>query len=111
GQSPIRELCPSWGRDTFTNTCSSQPKNRGKTSKERTDGSDQTSAGNRRLHQAILRQVRISADGAGHRQGRGACFVVDGARPSGEPGADRAVAARSVEASCDRDARQGGGWG
>src|ERR1700694_4095309 len=49
-----------------------------KPSKERTDGPDQTSAGNLRLHQAIFREGRLSADNPRYRQGGGAGLVLDG---------------------------------
>jgi hypothetical protein len=75
----------------------------------RRHGSDQTSAGDIRLHPQALGQVRLSADGAGHRQSGGARVFVDRARPSGQPGEDRPAAARSLEAARDRVARPSGG--
>ena len=52
----------------------------------------------------LLGEVRLSADGARHRQGGRPRVVVDGARAPGQPREGRAAAARSVEAARDRAA-------
>ena len=56
-------------------------------------------------------QVRLSADGARHRQGGRARVVLDGPRPPGQPREGRPAAARSLQAARDRDARPRGGRG
>src|SRR5215213_4042674 len=75
-------LIPSEPPATFTNTCSTETR----VAKGDPGGSDQAPAGDLRLHQAVLGQARVSADGAGHRQGRGARLLLDGARAPRQPG-------------------------
>ena len=72
-------------------------------------GSDQAPAGDLRLHPQVLGEVRLSADGARHRQGRRARLLVDRARASRQSREDRPAAARSLQAACDRAARPGRG--
>ena len=50
---------------------------------------------------------RLPTDRPGHRQGGGPGLVLDGARPPGQSGADRAAPPRSDEAASDRAARPG----
>src|SRR5205823_9321117 len=52
------------------NTCSSSGK-RSRSGEMSSDGSDQTPARDIRLHPQVLREVRLSAHGQGHRQSRG----------------------------------------
>src|SRR4051812_47174037 len=80
-------LIPSEGLATFTNTCSTETR----LAKGDPGGSDQAPAGNLRLHQAVLGQARVPADGARHRQGRGARIVLDGACAPGQPREARAA--------------------
>ena len=72
-------------------------------------GSDQAPAGDLRLHPQVLGQVRLSAHGARHRQGRRARVLLDRARPPGQPREDRPAQARSFQAARDRAARPRGG--
>src|SRR3954454_18407973 len=69
---------------TFTNTRSTNRPD-GPSGGFARHGSDKAPAGDLRLHQALGRLARLPADGARHRQGRGPGFVVNGARPFGEP--------------------------
>src|SRR6185503_7771385 len=89
GRFATLALIPSEGPATFTNTCSTETR----AAKGDPGGSDQAPAGDLRLHQAVLGQARVPADGAGHRQGRGARFLLDGARAPRQPGEARAAAA------------------
>ena len=73
-------------------------------------GSDQAPARDLRLHPQVLGQVRLPADGARHRQGRGPRVLIDGARPPGQPREDRPAQARSIEAARDRAARPRRWW-
>ena len=68
-------------------------------------GPDQAPAGDLRLHQDVLRRLRVSADGARHRQGGRPDVVLDGPRAPGEPREARAAAPRPVQAARDRAAR------
>ncbi|CAA9481602.1 MAG: SOS-response repressor and protease LexA, partial [uncultured Solirubrobacteraceae bacterium] len=67
-----------------------------------------TPAGDLRVHRLVLVGTRLSADGPRHRQGRRARLVLDGARPSRQPGEGRAAAPRSHQAAGHRAARSGG---
>src|SRR6202011_4721883 len=94
----------------LTNTCSmyrARLPRRAEPNKERTDGSDQAPAGDIRLHQTLLSEVRVSADRARYRQGGRARVVLDGPRAPREPRTDRAAEARSDQAARDRAARPG----
>src|SRR3954466_11922101 len=96
------QLIPSGPPATFSNTCSYHPP---KTAREPAHGPDEAPAGDLRLHQALLGEVRLSADRSGHRQGRGPRVFVDRACPPRQPRAARAAAPRSDEAARDRAAR------
>jgi hypothetical protein len=72
-------------------------------------GSDQAPARDLRLHPQVLGQVRLSADGARHRQSGRLGVVLDGACASGQPGEDWAAPARPFQAAGDRAAGSCGG--
>src|SRR4051794_16960508 len=95
-------LIPSWPPATFSNTCSLSTS---RTAREAAHGLDQAPAGDLRLHQALLGQVRLPTDRARHRQGRRARVLVDRPRSSREPRAARPPAPRPDEAARDRAAR------
>ena len=95
------------GRRYCTNTCSLHPSIQ-PTRGSRDHGSDQTPAGDLRLHPQVLRQVRLPTDRARHRQGRGACLLLDRACAPIQPGEDRPSASRSLQAAGDRAARPRG---
>src|SRR5919108_4841352 len=78
-----------------TNTCSLVPSLTDFVPGSRSvvDGPHEAPARDLRLHQALLGQVRLSADGARYRQSGGAGLVVDRPRPSRQPGEGWAPAA------------------
>src|SRR5215469_13709222 len=85
------ELCPSTGRGTVSNTCSPCG-SKTNADKEPPHGSDQETAGDLRVHQALFGDQRVSTDRAGYRQGGRPRVVVDGSCSSRQPGEDWAVA-------------------
>ena len=103
---PRSLLHPSDPPATLSNTCSTDPRSRRPHGHRQ--GPDKAPAGDLRLHQEVLRPLRLPADGARHRQGGRPRLVLDGARAPGQPGEGRPAAARPVEAARDRAARQGG---
>src|SRR4029079_7446908 len=102
GSEYSQRLIPSSAPATFPHTCSYVTTT---TAPEPAHGPDQAPAGDLRLHQALLGQVRLSADRARHRQGRRPRVVVDRPRPPRKPRAPRPPAARPDEAARDRAAR------